>query len=398
MQSGGPSRPAPAPAPPSRRSSLRAVGLLFLKLGCIAFGGPAAHIALMREEVVRRRGWLSEAHFLDLLGATNLIPGPNSTEMAIHIGFARAGWRGLVLAGVAFIMPAVVIVLAIAWVYERYGTRPAAEWLLYGVKPVIIAVVGQALWALARTAVKGPLTAAAGLAVLALALAGANEIAVLFATGAVVMVIANARRRLAGGTSGLAALVPLVGGLPGAAAASGAASASLWGLFWFFLKVGSVLFGSGYVLLAFIRADLVERYGWLTEAQLLDAVAVGQFTPGPVFTTATFIGYVLAGLPGAAVATVGIFLPAFVFVAASHPLIPRLRRSPWAGAFLDGVNVASLGLMAAVAWQLGRAAIVDPPTAALALAAGGLLIYRRVNSAWLVLGGGLLGLGWRAVR
>lgn len=394
-----------------RRHALREVFWLFLRLGTIAFGGPAAHIAMMRDEVVSRRGWLTDQEFLDLVGATNLIPGPNSTEMAIHVGYRRAGRPGLVAAGAAFIVPAVLIVTALAVAYARYGATQHAAWLMYGVKPVIMAVVFQALWGLTRTAVKDLVTGAAGAVALVLYLAGANEIGLLIGAGLAVMAIQNARRMrlaatagvLAGVSAGLArasaraAEAAAGAGASGTGAAAAAAAVltapfSLSRLFLIFLKIGSVLYGSGYVLLAFLRADFVQRLGWLTEGQLLDAVAIGQFTPGPVFTTATFIGYLLGGLPGAAAATVGIFLPAFFFVAASHPLIPRLRRSPWAGALLDGVNVASLALMAGVSWQLGRAAIVDPLTALLAVAAAAALVRFRVNSAWLVLAGAAVGL------
>ncbi|OGL00496.1 MAG: chromate transporter [Candidatus Rokubacteria bacterium RIFCSPHIGHO2_12_FULL_73_22] len=363
------------------------VASLFLKLGTIGFGGPAAHIALMRDEVVRRRRWVSEERFLDLLGMTNLIPGPNSTEMAIHLGYGRAGWPGLLVGGACFIVPATLIVLGCAWLYVRWGAAPQATWLLYGVKPVIIAVVVQAVWSLLRTAVKGPLLAAIGAGVVALSLAGGNEVALLLG-GGVVVALLRAGRRLAG------ALVVAAGAAaPGALAhaGGGASSGALGTLFLVFLKIGAVLYGSGYVLLAFLRGDFVERLGWLTDRQLLDAVAVGQFTPGPVFTTATFIGYVLGGVPGALLATLAIFLPSFVFVALSHPLLPRVRGSAWAGAFLDGVNVAALGLMAVVTWELGRAAIVDPLTAGLALGAAILLVRFRVNSAWLVLAGAAAG-------
>jgi len=373
------------------RGALREVAWVAVKLGFTAFGGPAAHIAMLRDEVVVRRRWVTEQHFLDLLGATNLIPGPNSTEMVIHTGYIRAGWRGLVAAGVGFITPAALIVLAFAWTYARVGTTPQAEWLLYGIKPVIIAIVAQALWNLAKTAVKGVLAAVIGLGVLALALLGFNEIALLFGGAALMFVITLARR--ARRPPPVAALLPLVGApVPAAAAVAGAVPFSLLTLFLTFLKIGSVLFGSGYVLLAFLRNDFVLRLGWLTDQQLLDAVAVGQFTPGPVFTTATFVGYLVGGFPGAALATLGIFLPSFIFVAALNPLVPRLRRSPWTGPLLDGVNVAALGLMAAVTWQLARSAVVDPLTAGLALAALVLLVRFRVNSAWLVLGGGLVGL------
>jgi len=373
------------------RAALREVAWVAVKLGFTAFGGPAAHIAMLRDEVVVRRRWVTEQHFLDLLGATNLIPGPNSTEMVIHTGYIRAGWRGLIAAGVGFIAPAALIVLAFAWTYARVGTTPEAEWLLYGIKPVIIAIVAQALWNLAKTAVKGVLAAAIGLGVLALALLGFNEIALLFGGAALMLVLTLARR--ARRPPPVAALLPLVGApIPAATTVAGTAPFSFLTLFLTFLKIGSVLFGSGYVLLAFLRNDFVLRLGWLTDQQLLDAVAVGQFTPGPVFTTATFVGYLVGGFPGAALATVGIFLPSFIFVAVLNPLIPRLRGSPWTGPLLDGVNVAALGLMAAVTWQLTRSAVVDPLTAALALAALVLLVRFRVNSAWLVLGGGLVGL------
>jgi chromate transporter len=371
------------------------VAALFLKLGCIAFGGPAAHIAMMRDEVVRRRKWVSDQEFLDLLGATNLIPGPNSTELAIHLGFLRAGWPGLVVGGSLFILPAMLIVLVLAWAYVQFGSTPQATWLLYGIKPVIIAVVVQALWGLLRTATKGPLLAAVGLAVLGLYLVGFNEIALLFTGGIFIMLMENIRRWRQGQTTSAAGLLPL-GGLafPGFAQVTATTvvpfSQSL--LFLTFLKIGSVLYGSGYVLLAFLRNDFVERMGWLTNQQLLDAIAIGQFTPGPVFTTATFVGYLVGGVPGALLATLGIFQPGFVFVAVVNPLVPRLRRSPWMSGLLDGVNVAALGLMAAVTWELGRSAIVDPLTALLALTAAVLLLRFKVNSAWLVLGGGLVGL------
>jgi chromate transporter len=371
------------------RGTVAEVALLALRLGFTAFGGPAAHIAMLRDEVVTRRKWVTDAHFLDLLGATNLIPGPNSTEMVIHVGQVRAGWRGMIAAGVCFIMPAALIVLACAWAYVAFGTRPAFEWLLYGIKPVIIAIVAQALWGLAKTAVKGPFLAAVGAAVLALYLLGLNELALLFGGGILVMLVRNlGRLRRAGGAA--AALLPLGGALPLVFAQ--AAPVSLGQLFLSFLKIGAVLYGSGYVLLAFLRNEFVVRLGWLNDQQLLDAIAIGQFTPGPVFTTATFVGYIVAGLPGAALATVGIFLPSFIFVAAVNPLVPRLRRSPWMSGFLDGVNVAALGLMAAVLWELGRAALVDWLTVALALVAGLLLFRLKLNSAWLVLGGGLIAL------
>ena len=375
-----------------RSGALAELARLFLKLGTIAFGGPAAHIAMMEEEVVRRRRWLDHERFVDLLGATNLIPGPNSTEMAIHIGLLRAGWRGLIVAGACFILPAMLIVWALAALYVRYGSLPEAAWLFYGVKPVIIAIVAQALWGLGKAAIKNSLTAIAGAAVIVLFFFGANEILLLFAAGLAVMIVENLRR---GWRPPRNALWTLSAGAPLLPAYNGAAAepATLTALTLFFLKIGSVLFGSGYVLLAFLRADLVERWHWLTDRQLLDAIAIGQFTPGPVFTTATFIGYVIAGSPGALLATVGIFLPAFVFVALSSPWIPKLRRSAWASGFLDGVNAASLGLMAVVTWQLGRSALIDGFTIALALVSAVLVFRYRINSAWWVLAGALLGLG-----
>ncbi len=336
---------------------------------------------MMEEEIVSRRRWLSREKFLDLLGATNLIPGPNSTEMAIHIGYLRAGWPGLLVAGACFIVPATLSVGALAWAYVRFGALPQAEALLWGVKPVVIAVVLQALWSLARSVVRSPLHAAVAAAALAASLAGINELLLLAAAGAAAAAARAWKGRQAGSLALLASAAP-----------AAAVPLTLTGLFLFFLKVGSVLFGSGYVLLAFLRADLVSRWHWLTESQLLDAVAAGQMTPGPVFTTATFIGYVLAGWRGAAVATLGIFLPAFVFVAASGPLVARVRRSAPAGAFLDGVNAGSLALMAAVTLQLARSALVDGWTVGIAAAAALLLIRLRVSSAWLLPAGALLGL------
>ncbi len=362
----------------SRRTRLRELALLFLRLGATAFGGPAAHVALMEHEVVRRRNWMTREELLDLIGATNLIPGPSSTELAIHIGHRRAGWLGLIVAGTCFILPAALIVGAIAWAYVRWGTLPAVGAILYGVKPVIIAVVIHALWSMGKTVMKTWLLAVIGLVAAAATVAGVHELAVLAGAG----ILAAARH--AGARMLFAIpLVPVLGGV---------VSFSLGALFLVFVKIGAVLFGSGYVLLAFLRSDLVDRLHWLTEAQLLDAVAVGQVTPGPVFTTATFVGYVLAGAPGAFVATLGIFLPAFVFVAISGPLVPRIRKSPTAGAFLDGVIVASLALMGVVTVQLGRAAMIDPWTIGLALVSAAVLFRFQLNSGWLVLGGAIAGI------
>jgi chromate transporter len=376
---------------------LRVLATFFLRLGTTAFGGPAAAIAMMEEHVVRRRGWLTRGEFLDLLGATNLIPGPNATEMAIHIGHRRAGWPGLIVSGACFILPAALIVLAFAWAYVRFGSLPQTAAFLYGVKPVIIAIIAQALWSLGRAAVKSRLLALIAVLSAVASFAGVNQLVVLAGAGVAAMVArvassdarASERLRAVLGMPGAA----LVGGGGSMAIAGLAAPASLSALFLSFLKIGSVLYGSGYVLLAFLRADLVSRWHWLTESQLLDAVAVGQCTPGPLFTTATFIGYVLHGSTGAVLATLGIFLPSFAFVALSGPLVPRLRRSAAAGAFLDGVIVASLALMFAVTWYLGRSALTDPVTVLLALASLLILLRFRTNSVWLILAGAAVGLG-----
>jgi chromate transporter len=376
----------------SRSDRLREVALLFLKLGFISFGGPAAHIALMRREVVERRKWVSDQEFLDLLGASNLIPGPTSTEMAIFLGYTRAGWLALILAGTLFILPAMLLVLAFAWAYVQYGALPQVAWLLDGIKPVIIAIVALALWGLAKTAVKGALLAAVGVGAFALYLLGVNPLALLLAGALFVLAIQNARRLLAPTGAAVGLFGPASAGLASAAGAAVPYSATT--LFLTFLKIGAVLYGSGYVLLAFLRSDFVEGLGWLTDHQLIDAVAVGQFTPGPVFTTATFIGYLVGGVPGALLATLAIFLPSFIFVGLVYPIVPRLRRSPWTSALLDGVNVAALGLMAGVTWELGRAAIVDWHTALIALVALAILLRFQVNSAWLVLGGGIAGLAF----
>ncbi|MBN1833817.1 MAG: chromate efflux transporter [Deltaproteobacteria bacterium] len=363
------------------------VAALFLKLGIIAFGGPAAHIAMMHDEVVKRRKWMTDQEFLDLVGATNLIPGPNSTEMAIHISFLRARWPGLIMGGVCFIMPAMFIVLLLAWVYVRFGATTQAEWLLYGIKPAVIAIIVQALWRLGEKAVKGPLSAAVGVIVMVMYFLGINEIALLFAGGLTVMLVINYRRLI---SQRLEAFIIPMSGV--GVLSKVAIPFSFPQLFLTFLKIGSVLYGSGYVLLAFLRADFVARFGWLTDQQLIDAIAIGQVTPGPVFTTATFIGYVLGGIPGALLATLGIFLPSFVFVAISNPLIPRIRKSEWVSSLLDGVNVASFGLMAAVTWQLGRASLTGPVPIIIALISFVLLIWFKVNATWLVVAGGLVGL------
>jgi chromate transporter len=342
---------------------------------------------MMHDEVVKRRKWLDEQEFLDLLGATNLIPGPNSTEMAIHISYKRAGWRGLILGGMSFIVPAMLIVLGLAWLYVQYGSYPQVDWLLYGIKPVVIAIVLQALWSLGRKAIKDWLTAVMVLIVIGLYWAGINEIGLLFGGGFVLLLLKNINNFPLKKVAGVAVPGSLL-----AITSQAVSGVQLPLLFFTFLKIGSILYGSGYVLLAFLRADFVVHLGWLTDQQLIDAIAIGQVTPGPVFTTATFIGYILAGLPGALLATLGIFLPSFVFVALSSPLIPKLRNSKFFGSLLDGVNATSLGLMAAVLVQLGRSSLTDPVTILIGLISAILLIRYRVNSTWLILGGGLIGL------
>jgi len=366
---------------PSRAASLRELLAVFGTLGVIGFGGPAAHIALMRREVVERRGWLTDQQMVDLVGVTNLIPGPNSTEMAMHVGRVRAGGAGLVVAGLAFILPAAAIVLALAWAYVTYGATPAGEAILYGVKPVVVAIVAAALLAFARTALAGPLRVAVALGAALLWLVGVNEIVLLLGGAAVVAAI-----RLGTGHPWAMAGVTL----PLAVAA--ATSVNLVTLAAVFLKAGALLYGSGYVLLAFLRGDLVDRLGWLTDAQLLDAVAIGQVTPGPLFTTATFVGYVLAGLPGALIATIAIFAPAFVFVALLGPIVDRLRDRPLTGALLDGVNAAAIGLMAAVSVQLGISAVRDLVTAGLFVLSAAALVWGRVSSLALVAIGAVSGM------
>jgi chromate transporter len=396
--------PTDEPGRPNKTNSLGEVARFFLRLGFTAFGGPAAHIAIMEDELVRRRKWLSREKFLDLLGASSLIPGPSSSELAIHIGYLRAGWAGLLVGGGCFILPAAILVGIVAWAYARFGHLPEVSAVLYGVKPVVIAVILQALWGLGRTAVKSTLLAIVGAICVALSVLGVNLVLVLFGAGTAVALI----RLFANGAhkdkrSAAAAFSPLLRDaraslshiFPAAGGAGVAVIPGIWPLFYVFLKIGSIVFGSGYVLLAFLRADLVAQRGWLTDGQLVDAVAVGQVTPGPVFTTATFIGYLLRGPLGGLVATVGIFLPAFVLVAASGPLIPHIRRSAVAGAFLDGVNVASLALMALVSYQLGRSSIVDWISALLAAVSLFLLVRFRINSAWLVLGGAIVGIASR---
>jgi chromate transporter len=370
------------------------LAVVFLRLGLTAFGGPAAHIAIMEDEFVRRRRWLTHERFLDLLGAANLIPGPSSTELAIYIGYEQAGLWGLLAAGTCFILPAALMVGVLAWAYVQFGTLPQLAGVLYGIKPVVIGVVVQALWGLVPKAVKkSTLLGAVGVVACVAAALGIDALAILVGAGLLTVLARRVGRPSPGAPLWFA---PLTASATGVAA--GAVPVNLLTLFLTFVKIGALVFGSGYVLLAFLRADLVDRLHWLTEPQLLDAVAVGQITPGPVFTTATFIGYLIGGAKGAALATIGIFLPGFVLVAVTRPLLVRIRKSPVAAGFLDGVNVASVALMAVVTVQLGRAAIVDMPTACIALVGAVLLVRWKVNSTWLVAGAALVGVlarGWR---
>jgi chromate transporter len=379
------------PSPTKPQDGRVELALFFLRLGFTAFGGPAAHVAIMENEVVRRRRWLSPEKFLDLLGAANLIPGPSSTELAIFIGYEQAGWLGLVTAGLCFIAPAAIMVTVLAWAYVQFGSLPQIVGILYGIKPVVIGVVAQALWSLAPKAIKKSLwLGALGALACAASALDVDALVVLVGAGAASVVVRRVRK-----TGGVARGI-LLGGVTGGGA-SVAAHVSLLAIFLSFLKIGAVVFGSGYVLLAFLRADLVDRLHWLTEQQLLEAVAIGQVTPGPVFTTATFIGYLIGGGWGALLATLGIFLPGFLFVAVTRPLIARIRRSELASAFLDGVNVAALALMAVVTVHLARTALVDWTTVAIAALTGVLLIRFRLNTTWLVVGGAVFGMVAKAV-
>ncbi|MBD2531213.1 chromate efflux transporter [Nostoc flagelliforme FACHB-838] len=394
----------------SAPSRLGELANLFFKLGVIGFGGPVAHIAMIEDEVVKRRQWLTREHFLDLLGATNLIPGPNSTEMAIHIGYIYAGWLGLIVSGVCFVLPAVLITGGFAWVYVTYGTLPQVAPLLYGIKPAVLAIIINALWGLAKKAVKTRQLLVIALAVALLTLLlKLNEVIALLIGGLLGMVwLHSGDKNDKPGDKANFLIASLSTGATLKASAAVAASVttvsainvSLWQLGWFFLKVGSVLFGGGYLLVAFLQGGLVEEYGWLTQQQLLDAIAIGQFTPGPVLSTATFIGYIIAGIPGAIVATIGIFLPSFVFVAALNPLIPRLRASFWTRAFLDAVNVSAVALMVVTTLQLGIATLTLPQAPfvdflglAIAIVCAILAVHFRINAVWLVFGSALIGWG-----
>jgi chromate transporter len=382
-----PAKPRTSQTATSEEVSLAEIALVFLKLGTIAFGGPAAHIAMMEDEFVRKRHWISEAEFLDRIAAASLIPGPSSTEVAIFIGQAKGGWAGLVVGGCCFIIPAAVLVTLIAAVYVRFGSLPQVSGILYSIKPAVIAIILQALWNLARTATKTKLLVVISVFAVVLSGLGVAPLIVLAIAGIASGAAALFKMR---GELSLTAIPAFgkIGLLLGTVAV--AVPVNMLRLFLSFLKIGAIVFGSGYVLLAFLRTEFIEHLHWLTEKQLIDAVAVGQFTPGPVFTTATFIGYLVAGIPGASLATLGIFLPGFALVALSGRLLPKLRHSVWAAATLDGVVVASLALMAVVAWQLGRAAIVDWRTFTILIASSVVLRF-RVNSAWVIAAAGMIG-------
>lgn len=365
---------------------------LFFKLGVIGFGGPAAHIALMEQEVVEKRGWIDREHFLDLVGATNLIPGPNSTEMAIHIGYIRAGLRGLVVAGAAFIAPAFTITLVLAWMYVQYAELPAVEPFLLGIKPAVIAVILGAVYRLGRQALKSWLLAGIAVLVALASTFGLNAALALLGGAALGMLLIRLQhsdriRSLLGagmiGVGQLQAWIPLV--------SNGSADITIGRLALFFLKIGAVLYGSGYVLVAFLETELVSQLGWLTQSQLLDAISAGQFTPGPVLTTSAFIGFLLLGPLGAGVAAFSIFLPSFFFVLLLNPLIPRLRKSPWSAAFLDGANVSAVAIMVAVLIDLARGSLTSLPAWGIFLSATAIRLQWRVNPAWLILGGAVVG-------
>ena len=396
MSTGPPPTATASAAAQPPRARLRDVAMLFLRLGVTAFGGPAAHISMMENEVVQRRRWVTPERFLDMMGAANLIPGPSSSELAVLIGYEQAGLAGLVVAGVCFILPAALMSAALAWAYVRFGSLPRVGGVLYGVKPVIIAIVVQALWGLAPKAIKrSRWLGALGVLAAVVAALGVDALLVLVGAGLVSLAAVatrGARRTKGTGARGVLLFAPTV-----AASAAAPSAVTLGALFLTFLKLGAVVFGSGYVLLAFLRADLVDRLHWLTESQLIDAVAVGQVTPGPVFTTATFIGYTLAGGWGALLATVAIFLPGFLMIGALRPIVARVRRSSTASAFLDGVNVASLALMAVVTVQLGQAALVDWVTVLLAVGSAVALLRWRVNTTWVIAAAALVGAAMRGV-
>jgi chromate transporter len=370
----------------AERHGLGEVAAVFLKLGTLGFGGPAAHVAMMRQEVVERRAWVTEQEFLDALSVTGVIPGPGSTQMAIYLARRRAGWPGLVVGGACFILPAMAIVLALAWAYVEYGATTVGRGLLYGLTPVVIGIVADAVLRLGRTAVRTPRLAVLGALVLVGWFVDAPVLLLLLGAGAVEVLAAHAGQWRDRG----AAAIAMAGATAGAHGAR-VRGVSLWDLFLEFLKLGAVVFGSGYVLFAYLQHDLVDHLHWLTPQQLVDAIAAGQVTPGPVFTTATFVGYLVGGFWGGVVATFAIFLPSFLLVAAFGWIVPHLRRWTWSAAALDGVNVAAVAVMAGVTVDLADVAIVDVLTAALALGAFVVMLRWRPNFLWLLLAGAAVG-------
>ena len=377
---------------------LKEVALLFFRLGATSFGGPAAYIGLMHHEVVVRRKWIDDQKFLDIMGAVNLIPGPNATEIAAHLGLIRAGWLGMVVAGVLFVIPGTAAIILVAWAYVKYGSLPQVGWVLYGVKPAVIAIIAQAVWSLGRKGFKSPLLIIIGLGVLVLYMFNLNEIALLLGGAVLVFLIQNGWKLIKKKFAALLLSPALLLKLPLTLFAASTLPFSQVNLFLIFLKMGFTLFGSGYVMLAFLNSEFVVNLGWLTHAQVVDAIAVaGQITPGPVFNSAAFVGYLLGGVPSALLAALAIFLPSFILVALLSRFLPAMRKSWWAGSILDGINAASLGLMAAVAIQLGRVVLIDPLTIIIAVVALFLLIRFKISSVWLVLGGGALGAIYKLV-
>ena len=365
------------------QARLLEVALVFIKLGCIGFGGPAVHIAMMEEEIVRKRKWLSHQHFLDLVGATNLIPGPNSTEMTMHIGHERAGWRGLVVAGLCFIFPAVIITAFFAWLYQQYGKLPEVQPFIYGIKPAIIAVVVFLMIRLGKKALKSIELGLLGILAAAAVLAGFNEIYVLFG-GGVLGVIISELKRTGKTAKGYFPLLLLQ-------LADSSFNISNFKLFFIFLKIGAILYGSGYVLFGFLDAELVAK-GILSKQQLADAIAVGQFTPGPVFSSATFIGWQIGGLPGAVAATLGIFMPSFLFVALLNPLIAKLRSAKVFSVFLDTVNVVSIAIILSVIIEIAKITLLDWRTIIIAVTSFiTLFCFKGLNTAYIIVGGASLG-------
>jgi chromate transporter len=371
---------------------LKELALLFLKLGTVAFGGPAAHIAMMEDEIVQRRRWITREEFLDLLGATNLIPGPNSTEMAAHIGYMRDGWKGLVIAGTCFILPAATISLLFAYLYVAYGAIPQAREFVSGIRLAVIGVILASVVRLAKPHIRNRSFMLIGLVGTALHLLGLNEIVILASSG-LLGLMWSLRRRLRNTVAALLLVLPALSPVAAitASAVPAADHPTLAGLALFFLKTGSVLYGSGYVLIAFLQAGLVETRHWLTQSQLLDAIAAGQFSPGPVLSTATFIGYQILGIPGALVSTAAIFIPSFLFVLVSSPFVQRLRRSVSLHGFLDGVNAASVGLMLSVAIILAGSSLTSPAAWIIFLSSVVVVAAWRLNAAWVIAGGAMLG-------